>query len=98
MKSVPMCFLAVLICFISGCGSQAELERVEQRLRFARDRIGVEVRDAHSAWSQAYLRFEQARLSLDLARELAGRREDQRRGRRAPEGHRRGPRGGQRSV
>jgi outer membrane protein TolC len=49
---------------------RGELARLEQRLRYARDRIGVDVRDAHSAWVQAYRRFEQAVRSVELAREL----------------------------
>jgi outer membrane protein TolC len=48
----------------------ARRERLDQRLQFLRDTIGVQVRDAHSAWVQAFLRFEQAARSVELAREL----------------------------
>jgi outer membrane protein TolC len=49
---------------------EAELTRLDLRLRFERDRVATEVRDAHSAWVQAYRRFEQATRSVELAREL----------------------------
>lgn len=49
---------------------RAELERLEQRLRLARDQVGAEVQDLYSAWIQAYRRYEQAARSAELAREL----------------------------
>lgn len=49
---------------------RAELDRLEQELRMKRDMIGAAVRDAHSAWVQAWRRYEQASRSLELAREL----------------------------
>jgi len=48
----------------------AEIARLDQQIRLVGDRIGAEVRDAYSAWAQAYLRFEQAARSVELAREL----------------------------
>ena len=47
-----------------------ERAKLEQLLRLENDFIGVEVRDAHSAWVQAFRRFEQAVRSVELAREL----------------------------
>jgi outer membrane protein TolC len=49
----------------------AKLEQLEQKLRFARDRIEVEVRDAASALDAALQRLELARAEQDAAEQMA---------------------------
>ncbi len=49
---------------------EAKLGQFDQKIRLVGDEIAAEVRDAHSAWLQAWRRYEQAARSLDLAREL----------------------------
>ncbi|MEM9407712.1 MAG: TolC family protein [Acidobacteriota bacterium] len=49
---------------------RAELERLEQRLRLARDSVNAEVQDLYSEWVQAFRRYEQAARSAELAQEL----------------------------
>src|SRR5690606_23375510 len=51
--------------------ARAELRRVDAELRFAADQIAVEVRDAHSAVTAAFLRARLAGEQVELARELA---------------------------
>lgn len=50
---------------------RAKLAQLDQKLRFARDRATVEVRDAVSAIETALQRLELARGELDAARQLA---------------------------
>jgi len=50
---------------------QAKLEQLNQKLRFARDRVSVEVRDAVSALEAALQRLELIRFELDAAQQLA---------------------------
>ncbi len=51
--------------------AKAELGRVDAELRFARDRIAVEVRDAHSSVAAAFARARLAGEQVELARDLA---------------------------
>jgi outer membrane protein TolC len=48
----------------------AELRRLDHELRLLRDRIALDVADAVSARTQARSRIEEARISVELAREL----------------------------
>ncbi len=50
---------------------EAKLEQLDQRLRFARNRVEVEVRDAVSALDAALQRLELARQEQELAQQLA---------------------------
>jgi outer membrane protein TolC len=50
---------------------EAKLEQLEQKLRFARDRIEVQVRDAASALDAAWRRLGLARAEQDAAQQLA---------------------------
>lgn len=51
--------------------AQAELARIDADLRFVRDRIALEIRDAHSELAAAYQRAQLAEQQVDLARALA---------------------------
>ncbi|PRP92949.1 Outer membrane efflux protein [Enhygromyxa salina] len=51
--------------------ARAELGQIDAKLRFARDRVAVDVRDAHSALAAAYQRAQLAREQVDLAQTLA---------------------------
>jgi cobalt-zinc-cadmium efflux system outer membrane protein len=51
--------------------ARAELRRFEAELRFARDRVAMEVRDAHSELAAAYQRARLAAEQVELARALA---------------------------
>ena len=51
--------------------AKAELARIDAELRFIRDRIAAEVRDAHSAVAAAYQQARLAGEQVDLVRELA---------------------------
>lgn len=50
---------------------EAKLDQLEQKLRFARNRIEVEVRDAVSALDAALQQLELARAEMDVAQQLA---------------------------
>ena len=50
---------------------EAKLEQLDQKLRFARNRIEVEVRDAVSALEAALQRLELSRAELEVAQQLA---------------------------
>ena len=50
---------------------EAKLEQLDQKLRFARNRIEVEVRDAVSALDAALQRLELSRAELEVAQQLA---------------------------
>jgi len=50
---------------------QAKLAQLDQKLRFARDRVSVEVRDAVSALQAAFQRLELTRLESEAAQQLA---------------------------
>jgi len=50
---------------------EAKLAQLDQKLRFARDRVSVEVRDAVSALEAAFQRLELTRLEAEAARQLA---------------------------
>ena len=62
------------LLFRSGLGrlgvARAGLRRTDQQLRFARDRVSAEVRDAGSAIAGAHARLTATRKELGLAREL----------------------------
>ncbi len=49
---------------------EAQLERLENERRFARDRITADVRDAYSAMVAAYDQLKQTRLNVDLSQQL----------------------------
>ncbi|WP_172303198.1 TolC family protein [Pseudenhygromyxa sp. WMMC2535] len=51
--------------------ARAELAQVDAELRFARDRVAVDVLDAHSALAAAYQRARLADEQLELAHDLA---------------------------
>lgn len=51
--------------------ARADLRQVDAELRFATDRVAVEVRDAHSAVAAAFQRARLAGEQVELARELA---------------------------
>lgn len=51
--------------------ARAEVGRIDAELRFARDRVAVDVRDAHSAVAAAFQRARLAGEQVELARELA---------------------------
>lgn len=48
----------------------AQIERLNNELLFARDRITADVQDSHSALSAAYEALSQTRRNVDLARQL----------------------------
>ena len=51
--------------------ARADLRRIDAELRFVRDQIAVEIRDAHSAVAAAFQRARLAGEQVELARELA---------------------------
>lgn len=51
--------------------AEAQIERLNNEMRFARDRIAADVRDAHSALLAAYDVLLQTRRNVDLAQQLA---------------------------
>ncbi|MEQ1750186.1 MAG: TolC family protein, partial [Prosthecobacter sp.] len=48
----------------------AQIERLGNDKKFARDRIAADVRDAYSAITAAYDQLKQTRLNVDLSRQL----------------------------
>ncbi len=51
--------------------AQAQIDRLNQEMRFARERIAADVRDAHSALHAAHEVLQQTRRNVDLAQQLA---------------------------
>ncbi|WP_395750055.1 TolC family protein [Prosthecobacter sp.] len=51
--------------------AQAQIDRLEQEMRFARERITADVRDSHSALHAAHEVLQMTRRNVDLAQQLA---------------------------